>query len=394
MTMFSITLLIMVFAVIINRVVDPFLLFGSSYIKMDEFKRPKVLSQERLMKAFAVKILKPNVVFLGTSRCAFSIDPNHIYLRRKNTYNLCVDGASIYETFRYLQHASFFNKNLEALLFLDFLMFNENDSPVSTGFKENYFAVDSNGQEQKMLSPYQFLISLETLKASFQTLLSQTSGNSHNLNGMRNQSFIEKQIYNNKGPKFFSPRVERNYYQKYYNNFSTSSEGRSSLAVFEQLLEFCEKNNIKLTIIIPPTHARLLEVINEKKIWTNFENWKKNMLQITNRVFEKKSQEKFSIWDFSGYSKFTTESVSLLQSEKSQLRWFWESSHFKKNVGDLILSKVLNKEINSEFDTADFGIRIYSENIHSHLEHIRASGLAWKTSFQNDASDVQTLGNN
>ena len=118
------------------------------------------------------------------------------------------------------------------------------------------------------------------------------------------------------------------------------------------------------------------------------------MLQITNRVFEKKSQEKFSIWDFSGYSKFTTESVSLLQSEKSQLRWFWESSHFKKNVGDLILSKVLNKEINSEFDTADFGIRIYSENIHSHLEHIRASGLAWKTSFQNDASDVQTLGNN
>ena len=100
---------------------------------------------------------------------------------------------------------------------------------------------------------------------------------------------------------------------------------------------------------------------------------------------------KFLIWDFSGYSKFTTESVSRLPNEKSQLKWFWESSHFKKNVGDKILTKVLNKEQNSDYALSDFGIKINSENIDAHLDQIRVSGFAWKASFQNDASAVKIL---
>ncbi len=52
--------------------------------------------------------------------------------------------------------------------------------------------------------------------------------------------------------------------------------------------------------------------------------------------------------DFSGFNQFTLESVP---NRRGQLmRWYWEPSHYRKELGEIILAQILRE--NSEFQLA------------------------------------------
>jgi len=54
------------------------------------------------------------------------------------------------------------------------------------------------------------------------------------------------------------------------------------------------------------------------------------------------SARPFLLWDFSGCHSVTIEDVPASGDLRSEMRWYWEAGHFKKELGDLVLDKVLD----------------------------------------------------
>ena len=59
------------------------------------------------------------------------------------------------------------------------------------------------------------------------------------------------------------------------------------------------------------------------------------------------------------------------------MRWYLESSHYKKELGDLVLDRVFDYQSPSRYVPDDFGIRLTQGNIEAHLSKIRKDQEEW-----------------
>jgi hypothetical protein len=54
------------------------------------------------------------------------------------------------------------------------------------------------------------------------------------------------------------------------------------------------------------------------------------------------------------------------------MRWHWEPGHFKKELGDLVLDRILDVPAPADTPVEDFGIKLTPANIESHLAGVRS----------------------
>lgn len=140
-----------------------------------------------------------------------------------------------------------------------------------------------------------------------------------------------------------------------YKDYNLSEE---ELAAFKAIVDTCKQRKIKLTVLIAPVHAAQLELINRADIWSEFENWKRQIVKIT------------PVWDFSSYSNLTTEPIG------DNMENFVDSVHYRDEVANLIMNRIYNYK--SEKVPAKFGKLISPKNIEAHLKVVREQRLNWK----------------
>ncbi|MFB2936418.1 hypothetical protein ACE1B6_14300 [Aerosakkonemataceae cyanobacterium BLCC-F154] len=140
-----------------------------------------------------------------------------------------------------------------------------------------------------------------------------------------------------------------------YKDYNLSEE---ELAAFQAIVDTCKKRNIKLKVFIAPVHAAQLELINRAGIWSEFENWKREIVKIT------------PVWDFASYSNLTTEPIG------DRMNHFVDSVHYRDQVADLIMQRIYNYQ--PEKVPANFGKLISPKNIEPHLKVVREQRLNWK----------------
>jgi hypothetical protein len=127
-------------------------------------------------------------------------------------------------------------------------------------------------------------------------------------------------------------------------NVATHSENKDvyvpeAISSVRELVKICKKNNIKLRIFINPLH-KTTYLANNLEIFNKF---KKELAQITD------------YYDFSGLNKITTNNLM-----------YYETSHYRVKVGDMIIAKIYNsKDKNSDCST--FGAYVTTSNIDGHL---------------------------
>jgi hypothetical protein len=160
------------------------------------------------------------------------------------------------------------------------------------------------------------------------------------------------------------------------------------LDAFSATVRLAYQNGIDLRILISPSHARLWEALDQAGLWPQWELWKRALV----RIVDQSAQDKrpFPLWDFSGFHEFAREEVP--QSPSGPImRWYWESSHYKKELGDLVLDQVLGYDSAEASKRPDFGVLINSSNIELHLATIRAEHLKWRAT-STDANEVDEAG--
>jgi len=356
------SLLFVITAISFNWLINPYGIFNSPEIEGVNKKKPEFSIHLRLAKAAAVYEQKPEAVILGTSRSEFGFDPNHIAWKTNLVYNLALSGSNMYEVLRYFQYVHGIKPQKQVILAVDFFMFNifQKNQP---DFKESNF------------TPNQLtLASIDTFFASLKTVFKQHAEEIYLHNGQRHWTYYRNNIRKLGGHRQAFRSTEKKYMKQVWfqgKQYKFTNRKQSTLNYFRTLLDIAYRDNVDLRILISPSHARLWEALDSVGLWKKFEQWKREMVRINEQQANKYGKTPFPLWDFSGYNTFTTEEVPPLDDKKTQMKWYWESSHYKKELGDYVLDRVFEYNHPDRIIPDDFGKLLQSKNIEQQLAKIR-----------------------
>jgi hypothetical protein len=357
------SLLFVITAISFNWLINPYGIFNSPEIEGINKNKPEFSIHLRLAKAAAVYEQKPEAVILGTSRSEFGFDPNHIAWKTNLVYNLALSGSNMYEVLRYFQYVHRIKYQKQVILAVDFFMFNifRKNKP---DFKE------SNFTPNQLLT----LASIDTFFASIKTVFKQHTEEIYLDNGQQHWTLNANNIRNKGGHRQAFRSTEKKYMKKVWfqgKQYKFTNRKQSTLNYFRTLLDIAYRDNVDLRILISPSHARLWEALDSVGLWKKFEQWKREMVLINEQQAKKHKKTPFPLWDFSGYNSFTTEEVPPLDDKKTQMKWYWESSHYKKELGDYVLDRVFEYNHPDRIIPDDFGKLLQSKNIEQQLAKIR-----------------------
>jgi hypothetical protein len=342
--------------VLFNLAIDPYGAIATPKIAGFNQSKPEQRNHVRLFKAIAITRQKPTIILLGSSRTEVGLNPNHVAIPTpSSTYNLGISGANMYEVLRYFQHALKNQPDLtHVILGIDFFMFNHQ--------RGNQIDFDETRLEKQHLILPDFLdvtFSLDALSTSYTTLLANrpdSSATPYYANGMRNPDFfIQHNLPKQSIVQGFKFGLSEYLHDPtLYQDYTLS---RQQLNYLKQLIHLCQKNQIKIHLFISPSHATQWEAIHNAGLWAVFEEWKREVVQIT------------PVWDFSGYNSITTEPIS------ETMKNYLDNSHYRQNVGDLVLNQLLHHH--SDRVPQDFGVLITPETLESHLQTTRSNRENW-----------------
>ncbi|NER34458.1 MAG: hypothetical protein F6J93_10605 [Oscillatoria sp. SIO1A7] len=356
-----------------NLAIDPYTTFNSPAILGFNKVKPKQDKQVRMYKAIAITRLQPKIVFIGSSRTEFGLDPSHPVFEGDRPYNLAVTGANIYEAKRYLDHAIANQPNLKkAIVGLDFFMFNDRGKNAPD-FRESRLGVDRFTIPDKINSLFSidaFIASLITIQSN----LKETNAPGYFYSdGRRVPGYYRKHVYLNQHNRWiFKASLRRNRFliggDKPEERSNISEKYLNSL---KAIVEICQTQKIDCQFFISPSHVSQWEFIRLSGVWPLFEQWKREIVEIT------------PVWDFSGYNSITTEPIG------RRMKYYLDNSHYLKPVGDLLLNRIF--QYREESVPGDFGVKIDTDNIESHLEKIRSDREVWSLNNPDEVKWVQRV---
>jgi hypothetical protein len=350
----------------LNLVVDP---FGVHQVVRNASWAPyKSHGRGRTGKAEMVRQGPWDTVLLGSSRAENGIDPAHPAWCSKRVLNVALGGPNLYEVgyvFRYVvEHGDV----KRIVLFIDLLMFDERGT-FAMDFTQSRFDPETNILEYRL----GHLLGYRAVDASYQTILRARRDIAPVRTELGFRVWERRRSAVARGYRYQFDRVILEYLSRdSINSYIGYNHSLSRLALFEEIVATCREKDIALIVIIPPVHALQLETMRIGGVWNTFETWKRDLVAVLRRDHEKRPQAgAIPLWDFTGYSTMLIDPVPAEGDAQTTMSWFWECSHFKKELGDLVIHRVLDDDAAGKDAQSDFGVLLTLENLDDHLKKIR-----------------------
>lgn len=358
-----------------NWLIDPYLLMSSDDHLND--KKINAFFQIGQMKSYEFYNREVDSLILGSSRAGSAIDPDHQSLIGSKFYNFSTPGSSPDKDYLKLKSAVQSGKIKRVIYCVDFYAFNrfldrgkENEEAFRKRLSRNGSLIEKTGFIQQYLIDYsEALWAFSTISKSYKILISQHSlepskslyFNIKN-NGLWYPVFPKNRIPLDAFRETEKTYVDNTWFQE-KRRFSIDREEQAPshpFDHFEALLELSHSNNINMTIIILPVHARMLESLSYAGLWENFELWKKQLVSLTKIAAKNNNKDTYQVWDFNGYYSFAIEDVPE-NNNSAPLKWVYDSSHTHVNTGNQILDIISGKA------KEGFGSQINATNIDKSL---------------------------
>ncbi|MDJ0730781.1 MAG: hypothetical protein QNJ33_12385 [Crocosphaera sp.] len=347
--------------ILTNIIIDPHRIFRILEIDNINDQKP-VMGSGGLRKVKSIEIEKGDydTIILGTSRAMEGLDPLSYLWPSKNVYNAALSKSNIYEISQVFQFSHQVQPIKSVILGLDFLSFS-GDNRVDGDFNLSLFADKSKPEIY-----FKSLFSSQQLIRSWKTFQFNNKGNQLNV------VYTPQGFRKTKSFAAFNQKIFRKNLQDNFNSYQRLDYQKSQLKAFEDIVSYCLENNIKLYLFISPIHVQNLEAMRIAGHFPTFEQWKKDLVNVVEKANSYvKSSDKVYLWDFTGYNSITTETIPNT-NQKSTLKWYIDSAHYRPEVGNFIIELVVN---GNRKETAnipqDFGVIINQNNIAQHLKNIR-----------------------
>lgn len=396
-----------------NAIVDPFAMYRMIEIKGFNSYKPAIVNRVRLLKAYEVRRFQPESIVLGSSRVHLGISPDHsIWSKRyERRYNLAFDGATTKEMYHYLVHTNADGNLRHVMLGLD--SYHLSGAPAST--RPDFDASLLRNQRywfnipRMILADLRILTSIATLRESLHTLKSQVDSQPDWLveNGQRlGEVFFRRpeEQFVSCGPRCYFDEIDKLEIRYKLEWRIPEKPGRTiplsgppqkrdplnSMNYVEKIISYCREHGIKLNIFLTPSHVHQLELDALTDAWWSVENGKRQIVRLLNEDQHRyPDQPAIHVYDFNGYSPITTDSLPDKESLLEMLN-YWDSSHFKENIGNLVLNRILAPDDDQPPPSGnDFGVRLTVANIDVVIERLRLAQVGYRTKHPSEIAQLR-----
>jgi len=343
-----------------NMLVDPYGLYPG--IHLDNLRPYESKRGSRVAKGDDLALGGYRTILFGSSRTEVGFDPQHPILSPQPVYNAALSGTSMLELHQLYEFARAHNALTTILFALDFHLFAER-----RGFGDDYEASRIAGGRPEIIYHFDNLLSHRALTATIDSLKRMLRGAPSNYDeyGFRRTGLAESR----KNTMEMSALRLRHFYSApdLFGDFRLSE---ARLADFSALVRRESVGNQVIVILIPPVHALLLETIHAAGLWEDFARFKRELAELDDAGV--------LVFDFTGYNQYTTEPLPIEHPDAS-MQWYWEPSHFRKELGDLALSIAFSAHWTDPpvLAPTSFGQRLTPEMIEAQLARIDAEREAW-----------------
>ena len=370
-------------------------------------RKPATHTRVRLFKAYEVERVEPRTVILGSSRSHVGFSCKHPALDRLPgpCYNLAFDGATTREMFEYLVHANEIRPLRTVLLGLDTYHLSEATSLTRPGFDAAMLLSPQHRRWQRTVEgDLRLAISVDALEASLDMLRQQSESEPEWFlaDGQRSgELFFRRpgEEFVQAGPRAYFDGIDRlEVGFQMPTRAPPGSRGEpsqpdpaeSSLAYVGRIAAFCRDRGIELRIAITPSHVHQLEISALLGAGAAPETGKRALVRLLAQEAAGRPGNAVTVWDFSGYSSITTEPLPRLGSH-DEMKHYWDSSHFKSAVGDLVLDRVFATGQQGDALPADFGVVLAADTIEEALSSQRARQASHRESAAEDLAALRRL---
>lgn len=356
--------LVLALLAILNFFLDPLLLYPHDWFKPIEAKR-QLINYARAHKTAQIEYLEPELLILGSSRAFDGIGLNHPYLNQefRQSYNAALYNGTVHEMLALFNHA-LCQKNLKTVVIgLDFFVFNAQRPTFQKGGGAEFLQSESCLSTRVKLAKSLFNFSNLRLDKLFNDRKMSIT-----LDVLQDGSLaVESSAEQRKIPLAASLSSEKNYIKMdgFYKDYVFSNQ---NLEALERLIATAVEHGIEVKIFISPSHVRRWEVLDYAIGIKEFELFKTKLTQLVSQYSHK---HQVQLWDFAVYHEYTTEAVT-----EKPMKWHWESSHYKKELGVEIINRIFGQSSLTE-KTQNFGLMLSLENLDDHLLNQKHAREDW-----------------
>ncbi len=334
---------------VFNYLVDPYLVF---HLPDDALplSRPNKNRMSPLSKSLAIARFQPTVVYVGNSRTEVGLPAEDGALRAQRAFNAALTGASLGDAIAMARHAVAVSDVNLIVLGVDFWTF-------TAGQTNPHFDRALVGRSRFDYAWRGLALQLRHA-LSWDTTLANLSALRHahapdcpsflSRAGQRDTECMAKIVRRMGGPRaafeYWIRTVERS------ARHTPSSDRVRAIELLGEFIDDACRSRVTVRIYINPTHALMLDTLRLSGKWEEVEAWKRSLVEEVGRH----PQCDPRLYDFSGYGSVASEPSPLVTGRDMQ--WFWEASHHRSRVGDLILARLLGVETTDA--PASFGIEL------------------------------------
>jgi hypothetical protein len=360
----------------INLLVDPYEVFGTPRIAGISLFKPITRNHALLAKTFQVARAHPVTVLIGSSPVHIGIDASAPAwpTTMRPVYNYGIPGA--YETstsLLTLQEAVATDGVKNAVVFLDFQNFFSPENPDPALLEDDRrFRFTPGGAPNPDSRPKRAndrFLSLGTMGALIDSLTTVAlQGRPHVLNLAPDGSGTEAD--------FIDAARDDGVYDLFAQKDAFEAKRAKEVArvmagwvgtlpdmdAVAAIVAFARAHDVKLTLVIAPHHVDALELYWRAGLWPRVEQLK---AELTTLVAAQGQDGAVALWDFLDYSSFNTEPVPEAGDRRTPTSWFWEPTHFKKQLGEVMIQRMFGS------NAPLFGTELTPNNLAEHNARVR-----------------------
>ena len=362
-----------------NYQVDPYLLhqWDSPLLQ-----RPRQLNEKlgAWAKTYAVARYRPAIIYIGNSRTEMGL-PTRVraLFDGKRIFNSAVSGASIGDAIRLAEHAARVSRvetmvwGIDAPTFsLDMGAARVEDS--LTGAEHGFFA-------RRALVNLKRGLTLDMTQDSVR-ILTGHAGDTCRSNlavyGQRDETCTLKGIKHWLGTKDAIPVRLQEF------GAGLGPTAPSTPAFDASIGKLC-RSGTRLRLYINPTHALTLYALYWRGKWDAMQAWQRGLVQVIEHHRAQGCDVR--LHDFSGFNSITSEATPLV-SGKPDMHYYWEVSHYRDNVGRLILARLFGGDTPAP---ADFGVELTQASIDAHQAATRAARERYRVEHAREVAYAQRV---
>lgn len=372
----------LLFVASLNYLVDPYLLhqWDSPLLQRLQPTREKLSVWG---KTYAVARYRPAVVYIGNSRTEMGLPAGmHDLFEGQRVFNSAVSGASVGDAIHLAEHAARVSHVDTMVWGIDAPSFSmeQGSAGIEPGLTDDgpaFFARRALLNVKRGLTVDMTHDTLRLLSGSFGSVCRSSLA----LHGQRDHLCFSDRIkgWGGTAPAMV-PRL-----QEFGAGAGPTPD---ALQAFDATVDKLCRHGTRLRLYINPTHAMTMDVLYWRGKWPAMEQWQRDITLLAER---RRAQGcDLRLVDFSGFNSITSEAIPQFGGAR-EMRYYWEASHYRDNVGRMILSRLFAGGAGEPAPPDDFGIELTSRTLAAHQADMRAARDRFHAAFPQETAFVRKL---